>query len=53
MRKRLSSRLLSVVLTLAICATTVLGCLMTVSAETSCYSFGAADVFGRNYILHR
>ena len=44
MRKRLSSRLLSVILTLAICATTVLGCLMTVSADNSCYSFGAAEV---------
>jgi len=33
MRKRLSSKLLAVILTLAICATTVLGCLMTVSAE--------------------
>ena len=44
MRKRLSSKLLAIVLTIAICATTVLGCLMSVSAETSCYSFGAAEV---------
>ena len=42
MRKRLSSKLLAMVLTLAICATTVLGCLMTVSAAEPCYSFGAA-----------
>ena len=32
MTKRLSSKLLSVILALAICATTVFGCLMTVSA---------------------
>ncbi|MBQ6884553.1 MAG: hypothetical protein IJN56_02315 [Clostridia bacterium] len=42
MRKRLSSKVLAVILTLAICATTVLGCLMTVSAAESCYSFGEA-----------
>ena len=41
MTKRFSSKVLAVVLTLAICATTVLGCLMTVSAAESCYSFGA------------
>ncbi len=39
MRKRLSSRLLAVILTLSICASTVLGCLMTVSAADSCYRF--------------
>ncbi len=44
MRKRLSSKLLALVLTLAICATTVFGCLMTVNAADSCYSFGAAVV---------
>ncbi len=43
MRKRLSSKLLAVILTIAICATTVLGCLMTVSAEASCYTFGTAQ----------
>ena len=42
MRKRLSSKLLAIILTIAICATTVLGCLMTVSAADSCYSFGEA-----------
>ncbi len=42
MRKRLSSKLLAVILTIAICATTVLGCLMTVSAADSCYSFSTA-----------
>ena len=41
MTKRFSSKVLAVILTLAICATTVLGCLMTVSAAESCYSFGA------------
>lgn len=44
MRKRLSSKLLALVLTLAICATTVFGCLMTVNAADSCYSFSAAEV---------
>ena len=44
MRKRLSSKLLSVILTIAICATTVFGCLMTASAADSCYSFGTAEV---------
>ncbi len=34
MTKRLSSKLLSVILALAICATTVFGCLMTVSAAS-------------------
>ena len=42
MRKRLSSKVLAVILTLAICATTVFGCLMSVTAATSCYSFGVA-----------
>ncbi len=42
MRKSLSSKVLAVILTLAICASTVLGCLMTASAAaTSCYTFGA------------
>ena len=44
MRKRLSGRLLSVILTIAICATAVFGCLMTASADNSCYSFGAAVI---------
>ena len=44
MRKRLSSKLLAIVLTLAICATTVFGCLMTVGAADACYSFGAAEL---------
>lgn len=42
MRKRLTSKMLAVILTLAICASTVLGCLMSVSAATPCYSFGTA-----------
>ncbi len=43
MTKRLSSKLLAVILTLAICATTVFGCLMTVSAadEASSLTFSA------------
>ena len=44
MRKRLSGRLLSVILTIAICATAVFGCLMTASADNSCYSFSAAEL---------
>ena len=44
MRKRLSSKLLAVILTVAICATTVFGCLMTVNAADSCYSFGSVEV---------
>ncbi len=43
MTKRLSSKLLSVILALAICATTVFGCLMTVSANTSWLSFSAGE----------
>ena len=42
MTKRLSSKLLSVILALAICATTVFGCLMTVSAaDAPSLTFGA------------
>ena len=44
MRKRLSGRLLSVILTIAICATAVFGCLMTASAVDPCYSFSAAEL---------
>ena len=44
MRKRLSSKLLAVILTVAICATTVFGCLMTVNAADSCYSFSSVEV---------
>ena len=44
MRKRLSSKLLAVILTVAICATTVFGCLMTVNAADSCYSFNSVEV---------
>ncbi|MBQ6718296.1 MAG: hypothetical protein IJN22_05305 [Clostridia bacterium] len=43
MTKRLSSKLLAVILTLAICATTVFGCLMTVSADTSWITFSAGE----------
>ena len=42
MRNRLSGKLLAVILTIAICATTVLGCLMTVSAAEPCYKFSAS-----------
>ena len=48
MRKRLSSKLLAVILTVAICATTILACLMTASAAESCYSFGAPE-FSEGY----
>ena len=44
MRKRLSGRLLSVILTIAICATAGFGCLMTASAVDPCYSFTAAEL---------
>ncbi len=43
MTKRLSSKLLAVILTLAICATTVFGCLMTVSAADSWVTFSAGE----------
>lgn len=42
MRKSFWGKMLAVVLTLAICASTVLGCLMTATAAQSCYSFGKA-----------
>ena len=45
MRKRLSDKVLAVILTLAICATTVFGCLMTVSAAVPCYSFASSAQF--------
>lgn len=40
MAKKISGKLLSVILVLAICCSTVFGCLITVSAQTSWLSFG-------------
>lgn len=44
MTKRLGSKLLSVILTIAICATTVLGCLITANAAVACYSWSEGTV---------
>ncbi len=45
MTKKLSSKLLSVILTIAICASAVFGCLITANAEDSaCYSWSSASV---------
>ena len=44
MTKKRFSKLLSVILALAICATTVFGCLITANAATPCYAWSDGKV---------